>query len=595
MIVGERRSKKIASGYSNNPLKPYVESFTNTIKDMASQTGIDIFTEATRAINNKISCEALRNFFIEGSYDPDEFDRDPERIQEHVADMEALFENDREAVMENVGLASMNPLIGLSFPLHKFILMNMVFDKGAIPKMVAQAPKFTLSMEYRILVDTEGNELDMFKDQNKMTAAIDATAPITEFEYDLTSGPLTDDEEIIGKHVEGLPGVDHLNVETMVCAVKIKDVYFEEGDILPDETTGYVEINGKIAETATTSDVWVRVKAPYTPVYGSTERGLMYKFVYNCKKLNGSNVEVVSIKDMLTGSMDHDRLTLQATHGNVAAVRFRTRLDTSNARATTCSVKWKEITDIVEIPNAIPINTTVSPEEIKDISALYNVNQLTKIMSLIKTALANYKDDKIKDSLDDSYKTMDDSSRMVGQFDYAPRAGYSLDHVEWRHKTFFDYFDTKVTQMLQVLNDPNVVVTVFGAPDLVRKITPTEYQYQTPSSIGPVELDYTKTVVTSDRRVYQFIGSDKLRGSTELIVILCPRGTDRVIYRIYDYQTYLSNEIRNADNPALPAIHAFERFKFVEYQPVQGRINILHPTGIVPETYNAVQVQQVTP
>ena len=43
---------------------------------------------------------------------------------------------------------------------------------------------------------------------------------------------------------------------------------------------------------------------------------------------------------------------------------------------------------------------------------------------------------------------------------------------------------------------------------------------------------------------------------------------------------YVSNEIRNMNNPALPAIHAFERWKFVEYQPVQGRIQIKHPTGL---------------
>ena len=52
------------------------------------------------------------------------------------------------------------------------------------------------------------------------------------------------------------------------------------------------------------------------------------------------------------------------------------------------------------------------------------------------------------------------------------------------------------------------------------------------------------------------------------------------MYRIYDYQMYVSNEIRNANNPALPAIHAFERFKVEEYQPVQGRLKILNPTGL---------------
>ena len=174
---------------------------------------------------------------------------------------------------------------------------------------------------------------------------------------------------------------------------------------------------------------------------------------------------------------------------------------------------------------------------------------------------------------------MDASSKFATTFDFAPRQYYALDHVEWRYKTFMDYLDTVATGLFQVLNDPNMTISVFGSPDLIRKITPTEYTYQTPSNIGPVELDYVKTVVTSDKRVYQFISSDKLRGNSNLIIVLCPRNTDRIVYRIYDYQLYVSNEIRNMANPALPAIHAFERWKFVEYQPVQGRIKVLNPTG----------------
>jgi hypothetical protein len=87
----------------------------------------------------------------------------------------------------------------------------------------------------------------------------------------------------------------------------------------------------------------------------------------------------------------------------------------------------------------------------------------------------------------------------------------------------------------------------------------------------------------SDRRVYNFIGSDKLRNTDELIILINPNNSERVIYRIYDYQLYVSNEIRNIANPALPAIHAFERYKLIGYQPVQSRIKILNPTGIKTE------------
>ena len=388
--------------------------------------------------------------------------------------------------------------------------------------------------------------------------------------------------------------MDSLSIETYISAVQFKDVYFEIGDILPNDE-GYIEEDGKKAEVAGAHDVWVRTNFMFTPAYSQNdyERTLMCTVKYAHKKNDSSQVTTVEDTDTIVGSMQNDRLNIAAIKGNVKGVRVTAKLDTSNARQATCSVKWKSHTRIEEIPNAIPINTTISPEEVKDIAALYNVNQLTKIMSMTQSVLGNYKDDTIKSKLDDSYKRLDARSKDYGTFDFAPREGYALDHVEWRHKTFMDYFDTHVTKLLQVLNDPNMVITVFGNPDIVRKITPTEYSYQTPSSIGPVDLDYVKTVVTSDRRCYQFIGSDKMRDTTELIVVLCPRGSDRIMYAIYDYQMYISNEIRNADNPALPAIHAFERWKFTEFQPVQGRIQILNPTGIKPESYNTIRYKEV--
>ena len=587
MIIGEIR-QNMSDNYKYDPMHSYVESFVNLAEGILNESATDIYTDPSRAFLMKGANEALKQFFVENSYDPEGMT--PDEIEDHIATMEQQYDNDRKGILEHVTGSYMNPMIGISIPMHKFILMNMVFDKGSIPKFVARSPKFTISMEYRILVDTEGNELDMFRDQNLMTDAIEKTAAETEFE--LPALPFTDDNEIVHTYLGGLAGADHLSIETRVSAFKIEDQYFEIGDILPDPETGYIEPDGEVAESAGVREVWVRCNYPFTPVYGEVERGLMANVQYEYKVQEGGDVTIKKVNDLISGTMNKDRLNVQVLKGNIKGIRVTSRLDTSGARLTTCSVRWKEKTDIVEIPNAIPIDVTISPEETKDIAALYNVNQVTKLMSMMKTVLGNYKDDLIRRDLDRSYKTMDVRSKTYSQFDYAPREGYHGDHVEWRQKTFFDFFDSQMTKLYQVLNDPNMTVTVFGDPDLVRKITPPSYSYQTPGSIGPVQLDFTKTVVTSDSRVYNFIGSDKLRGSTEFIVILCPKGTDRIVYRIYDYQMYISNEIRNADNPALPNIHAFERWKFVEYQPVQGRINILHPTGLT-DHYDFVQVKQM--
>ena len=70
--------------------------------------------------------------------------------------MEALFENDRDKLLEYAAIGSYNPVMGLVFPLHKNLLMNNIFDKGAINKAVAKTPKFTLSMKIRKLVTPDG-------------------------------------------------------------------------------------------------------------------------------------------------------------------------------------------------------------------------------------------------------------------------------------------------------------------------------------------------------------------------------------------------------------------------------------------------------
>lgn len=586
MIIGEAR-KRMSDTFRDNAMRPFVEQFTEVANGILNE-GANIYADPSRAFMLPSTNEALKQFFVEKSYDPEGMT--PDEVEDHIATMEQQYDNDRTAMLENVAGAYMNPMIGITIPMHKFILMNMVFDKGAIPKFVARSPKFTISMQYRVLIDTEGNELDFFRDQNLMTDAIEKTAKETEFE--LPALPFTDDNEIVHTYLGGLAGADHLSIETRVSAFKIEDQYFEIGDILPDKETGYIEPDGEVADSAGVRPVWVRCNYAFAPVYGEVERGLMAQVQYEYKVQEGGQVTTKKVNDIITGTMIKDRLNVQVLRGNIKGLRVTSRLDTSSARLTTCTVTWKEKTDIVEIPNAIPIDATISPEETKDIAALYNVNQLTMIMSMMKTVMANYKDDKIRTELDKSYKTMDVRSKTYSQFDYAPREGYHGDHVEWRRNTFFDFFDSQMTKLYQVLNDPNMTVTVFGDPDLVRKITPVDYSYQTPSSIGPVQLDFTKTVVTSDSRVYNFIGSDKLRGSTEFIVVLCPHNSDRIIYRIYDYQMYITNEIRNADNPALPNVHMFERWKFVEYQPVQGRINILHPSGLT-DHYDFVQVKQL--
>lgn len=586
-VVGTRPSKNHAGrGYQQDPIFKFAKSFNDVAQDILRESGIDMFNDPSRAMRYGQANEALKSFFVEGAVDEDAIialeggDRafNQELIEEKYEAMNEQYENDREAVLEYASLNMFNPVIGMTFPLHKNILMNTIFDKGAIPKVVAREPKFTMTMETRYLVTPEGEEIDMFKEQYKMRDAINNTVPFTEVELELPEIEGTDILAAIGA-----PDTDSLSIASHISAVKVT-VYLMTGDINP-ETGVAAEEDGEV-------EVWLPVKLAFTPSYGEYDRTMTESVEFVTRNADDTD-SYITVKSVLAGYVKKNKFAVSDLHGNISAIKLNAKIDSSTAMVRTCSVRWDTRTDIVEIPEATPINTPVAPEEIKDVAALFNTNQLSKIMSMIKTVLGNYKDDQIKYELDDSFTRLPDDQKVATTFDFSPeRAGYAHDHIKWRHDTFMEYIDDVTTVLLQVLNDPNMTISIFGSPALIRKITPTEYVYQAPQSIGPVELDFSRTIVTSDKRVYQFIGSDKLRDTQNLIVVLAPRNSERIIYRIYDYQMYVSNEIRNVQNYALPAIHAFERWKFVEYQPVQGRVKILHPTGLTNIAANDEPVQQ---
>ena len=578
-IGGTRQRNTIGESYRKSPLYEYAKSFADTAQFVLKEEGYDIFEEPQKVLRRNNSRNSFKNFFTEGVIDENNTSLDAIDREDIMEQYDAQFENDVEAMFEHAAPAEYNPIVGMALPIHKLILMNNVYDKGGIQKVTAVQPKFTISLERRILVKPDGTEIDMFLEQNLMTAAIDSTNPTKLIELTL---PVTEDKDIITDEFGGT-ALDNLDISTYIAAVQVEGILVETGDILPNED-GFIERDGEVnTGEAQVVTAWVPVDVRFTPNYGGPnhfERVVMAPQQLTYKTEDG----VVSKKIVISGSMNKNRFNIADLTGTVKKILLSAKLDSSNAMLETCSTTWKVDTDLVEIGPATPINTTISPEEVKDLAALYNVNQLTKQMELFKTVLANYKDDKIKEGLDNSFKRMDERTSFSDTFDFAPRDSYALSHVEWRHATFMDFLDDLATKMLQVLNDPNMTVTIFGDPRIVRKITPKEYSYVAPANIGPVTLDYTQTISNvSDKRVYNFIGSDKMRNTNELVIILNPRNSERICYRIYDYQLYVSNEIRNIANPALPAIHAFERWKLVPYQPVQARVGILNPSGLIEE------------
>lgn len=575
-VLGERKNGIIGSrNMTKDPLYPLAKQFTEVTQTLLNESGVDIYSNPATALNMPASREALKEFYVnESAPEMDIADVDDREL--HIEEMEALFENNRDAILENAVAGTYSPVVGMAFPLHKNLLMNTVFDK-AMPKTVTQSPIWTMTMETRILQTPDGEEIDIWKQQNRIFDAMESTAP---FKHVTIKLPEFETVDILRDVFKATARHDALAIDTHIDAVAV-ETWVEAGGTKLDPTT-FEESEVTTPEKALT---WIPVNLRFSPSYGEYDYSLTEKVVVPVSEDGTTTEEKATV---ISAYMKENKFGIFTGTDLVKAVRMAAKIDTSSAMVKTCQVKWKATVTSEQMPNANPINVTMSPEEVKDVAALYNINQATKVMSIIQAVLGNYRDDKIHNFLDNSFVRLPEEARVSTAFDFAPRQSFYATHIDWRERTFMDYLDTVGTSMLQVLNDPNMTISVIGRADIIRKITPTTSYTttQTPTNVGPITLDYCKTVVSTENRVYQFISSDKLRGNDNLIILLKPRNTNRILYQVVDYQFYLSNEIRNAENYALPAIHSFDRFKVQEYQPVQGRVKILNPTGLTTPVVN---------
>ena len=574
------KARKSVGDFSKNPLYAYASKFAQLNKRMVNEGAVDYTYEPAKALSpsNQICQEALKEFFVEDSFIKEGMTA--EEVQDNIAMSEQAFNNDAQQLRESavMGMATYNPMVGLSLPMHKYLMLNCVFAQ-ALPRFVAATPLWTETMETRYLITPEGKRIDIANQQNMIFDAWKSQNRPVEVGITL---PEVNSVDILDKYFH-VPRTSHnLSVATHICAVAVEEWVKTGTEVIDTEVDGSIkkddngEIKTKKAESDGKALVWKPWKAEFRSGYGEYNRVIMDPVDMILTTDAAGTTEV--FHDSVFASQKDNMFEINAS--KIKAVKLWARYDASSRMLKTCRVEWQERTTPVQIPEADGITIPVTPEEIKDVGANYGINQVTKYMSMIKDVLENVKDDDIKEFLDVSYASLTDDQKLQATIDMAPREGYYESHLKWLQDTFMNTLDQSITGLLSVLRDPNMQICVIGRPGIIRQITPTSYTYSTPSNVGAIELDFKKTVVTSDKRVYNFISSDKLFGNDNLIVLLIPKNSNRIVYRLYDYQMYISNEIRDAENPALPALTAFQRYKCFEYQPVQARLFCANPTGL---------------
>ena len=578
---------------SHNPMYAMAKEYVNTMKAIKESSTRDMFRETAVCVNDDSAREALKEYYMKDIFDSSDprYADNMDAQNEVYEDAELYFENYVQAVNENASINSQNPVIAMTPPVHKDILMNNIWNQGIIPKMVTDSPVITIEREIRWMITPDGERFDMFRQQYKISKALEAVRPMKsiylpnnvkagEIDVLMRMFNVSKETEHFDNdiHISGVVAPRLVKPGETIKVVKALDL--DDSNTMVEHTTNFEDYTNTTSDDVLIENAIWEVRITTAPGYGESSKTYFNREVKISPASNsGSGITTTDTTVYVSGFLQRDELTVSVNDPVVKGVVVSARQAASSGTIVSPTGEWERLSKIEKIPEATHLVTTVSPEELKDIAALYNVNQITKHMSIFKVILENYRDDKIRLKLDDSFRRMPWRDGFSYVFDMAPTEQYALDHITWRKATFMDAVDTWVTKMLQILNDPNMSVNFVGRADIIRKLTPTDYIYQSSQAMGPIPLDFVRTVTTTDNRNYQFVSSDKMRDNNNIICILTPRNSERFMYRIYDYQTYVSNELRDPRNQTLPAISCFDRWEMFEYQPVQSRIHILNPTG----------------
>ena len=116
--------------YSQNEMHGLAEQFQAVAK-AGLEESVDVFNEPNKFFMTPALKSQMKSFFVNESYDPnpDNPDMNPRAIKEHMDGMGALFEHDLQGIMEAAPLGAFNPVVGLTFPMHKNLLMTTVSSR----------------------------------------------------------------------------------------------------------------------------------------------------------------------------------------------------------------------------------------------------------------------------------------------------------------------------------------------------------------------------------------------------------------------------------------------------------------------------------
>ena len=199
-----------------------------------------------------------------------------------------------------------------------------------------------------------------------------------------------------------------------------------------------------------------------------------------------------------------------------------------------------------------------------------NTDIVTAMTENITVISSRMEDQRLKKSLDMGHE-------YEAQFSFEAPSNFAYGNLEWFKREFIPFLDQCA---LKMKNDWNITDCHFrvGVSPYILRIMDTDYtmdKSMTEESKGAGVINYSIGCKTSTSTFY-FISSQQF-ADNELKMLLIPNNfkmSQVKTYNYFKYSSFLTDQLRRADNPKQPAIVYSERNLPVVFRPLSADIRI---------------------
>ena len=559
MIINNSGVTGSLSMSDNNGFKQTLAKLSETFE---STQNLDYVSDLTRIMKHKNLSETYMSVILEDYADASTLSESTTETNEvasymatqNNAKLRQLMENSRTALLNEAQMSGeLKPIVGLTMPLLKLYWVKNVF-KDFISTEVAEDYVIKRAIERQYVEDPNGKrywlpeaftdpDVDLFKAARTPLNTEDI--PVPSQGYDLITkagGSLKNDDQI--------------------------SPLFFINSITYKKQTNEDNLNPTYESTKVTK----RIKV-------DAGTGMFREPIYNDKN---------ELVDIVMGDVDFTTglLNVASTKGLVQKITVDGALSSEN-HLNTLSVGWDKENIEFHIPEGIHISTGLTEERIKREKIMYNQDTQAKILSQMNDTLAQIKDTNIKKFLEDSAARIKGTDLFVGStFDCKPpEALGNITNTEWSRTELKETLDRVALDLVAILQNENVRLSVLGHPKDIRLLDNVQWMYGKDSEVGGCKLGYSIGLYNNQRNF--LIGSSyKIQPGT-LRIILTPLGDDQITYKLFEFQFFISNQYRDPKNLRVPSIMASDAYLIDEVIPVQSEIEIKNNLNSSSEIFQA--------